>query len=36
MVKIYVYLIKAGLKKLEEVPAIIRDQVKRALADAKA
>lgn len=35
MVKIYVYLIKAGLKKLEEVPAIIREQVKNALEDDK-
>ena len=36
MVKIYVTLIKMGLKTLEEVPAIIRDQVKKALEDAKA
>ncbi len=35
MVKIYVYLIKAGLKKVEEVPTIIRDQVKKALEDDK-
>lgn len=36
MVKIYVSLIMMGLKTVDEVPAIIRDQVKRALADAKA
>lgn len=35
MVKIYVYLIKTGLKKLDEVPAIIREQVKNALEDDK-
>ena len=33
MVNIYVQLIKMGLKKLEEVPAVIRDQVKKALDD---
>ena len=31
MVNIYVQLIKMGLKNLDEVPAIIRDQVKKAL-----
>ena len=35
MVKIYVYLVKVGLKKLEEVPAIIRNQVKAALENEK-
>lgn len=35
MVNIYVQLIKMGLKKLEEVPAVIRDQVKKALEDEK-
>lgn len=35
MVNIYVQLIKMGLKKLEEVPAVIRDQVKKALDDEK-
>ncbi|WP_322631245.1 CD1375 family protein [Aedoeadaptatus coxii] len=36
MVKIYVSLIMMGLKTVDEVPAIIRDQVKKALEDAKA
>lgn len=36
MVKIYVSLILMGLKTLDEVPAVIRDQVKKALEDAKA
>lgn len=35
MVKIYVTLIKMGLKTLEDVPAVIRDQVKKALEDDK-
>ena len=33
MVAIYVNLIKAGLKKLEDVPASIRKEVKLALED---
>ncbi|WP_322630303.1 CD1375 family protein [Aedoeadaptatus coxii] len=36
MVKIYVSLIMMGLKTVDEVPAIIRDQVKKASEDAKA
>lgn len=36
MVKIYVSLIMMGLKTIDEVPAIIRDQVKKELDDAKA
>ena len=36
MVKIYVSLIMMGLKTVDEVPAMIRDQVKKALEDAKA
>lgn len=36
MVKIYVSLIMMGLKTVDEVPAIIRDQVKKVLEDAKA
>lgn len=36
MVKIYASLIKMGLKTIDEVPAIIRDQVKKALEDAEA
>lgn len=36
MVKIYVSLILMGLKTIDEVPAIIREQVKKALEDAKA
>lgn len=36
MVKIYVSLILMGLKIIDEVPAVIRDQVKKALDDAKA
>lgn len=35
MVNIYVQLIKMGLKNLDEVPAIIRDQVKKALENDK-
>lgn len=35
MVKIYVSLIKMGLKTIDEVPAIIREQVKNALEDDK-
>lgn len=31
MVSIYVSLIKKGIKKLEDVPEIIRDKVKEAL-----
>lgn len=36
MVKIYVSLILMGLKTIDEVPAVIRDQVKKALDDARA
>lgn len=36
MVKIYVSLILMGLKTIDEVPVIIRDQVKKALENAKA
>lgn len=36
MVKIYVSLIMMGLKTIDEVPAVIRDQVKKTLDDAKA
>lgn len=36
MVKIYVSLILMGLKTIDEVPVVIRDQVKKALNDAKA
>lgn len=36
MVKIYVSLIMMGLKTIDGVPAVIRDQVKKALDDAKA
>lgn len=36
MVKIYVSLILMGLKTIDEVPAVIRDQVKKALEDGKA
>lgn len=31
MIKIYVDLIKAGLRTLEQVPLLIRDKVKEAL-----
>lgn len=31
MVKVYVYLINAGLKKLEDVPENLREEVKKAL-----
>lgn len=31
MVKVYVYLIKNGLRTLEEVPTVIREEVKKAL-----
>lgn len=34
MVKIYVELIKAGLRTLEQVPAVIREDVKKALEEA--
>lgn len=33
MVKIYVSLINKGLKQLEDVPEIIREQVREALED---
>lgn len=36
MVKIYVSLILMGLKTIDEVPSVIRNQVKKALEDAKA
>lgn len=31
MVKVYVYLINEGLKKLEDVPENLREEVKKAL-----
>lgn len=31
MVKVYVYLINAGLKKIEDVPENLREEVKKAL-----
>lgn len=31
MVKVYVSLVKKGIKALDEVPAQIREQVKKAL-----
>lgn len=31
MVRVYVYLIKNGLRTLEEVPEILREKVKKAL-----
>lgn len=31
MVKVYVYLINAGLKKLEDVPENLREEVKKVL-----
>lgn len=36
MVKIYVSLILMGLKTIDEVLAVIRNQVEKALEDAKA